>query len=105
MKRYVVDRERLENMYPPMDERFERNMRAMIDTLPARRAQRRAAMKPRYAIAFALLMALLLCATALAAYVVNRGFLSDVAQLHQAAGAYDDWTLEEKESIVRSMER
>ena len=103
MKRYVVDKERLENMYSPMDERFARNMHAMIDTLPARRTQRRAAMKPRYAIAFALLMALL-CATALAAYVVNRGFLSDVAELHQAAGAYDDWTLEEKESIVRSME-
>jgi len=86
-----------------MDERFERNMRAMIDTLPARREHRRARTKPRYAVAFALLMVALLCATALAAYVVNRGFFSDVAELNQIAGAYDDWTLEEKESIVRSM--
>lgn len=103
MKRYVVDRERLESMYPTMDERFERNMRAMIDTLPARREHRQAVMKPRYAVAFALLMVLLLCATALAAYVVNRGFFSDVAELNRLAGAYDDWTLAEKESIVRSM--
>ena len=103
MKRYAVDGERLKNMYPPMDERFERNMRAMIDTLPARREKRHAAMKPRYAVALALLLALLLCATALAAYVVNRGFFSDVAELNRLAGAYDDWTLAEKESIVRSM--
>lgn len=103
MKRYVVDRERLESMYPAMDERFERNMRAMINTLPARRERRRARTKPRYAVAFALLMVALLCATALAAYVVNRGFFSDVAELNQIAGAYDDWTLAEKESIVRSM--
>lgn len=103
MKRYVVDRERLEAMYSPMDERFERNMRAMIDTLPARREQRRAAIKPRYALALALLLVVLLCATALAAYVVHSGFLSDVAELNQVAGAYDDWTLAEKESIVRSM--
>ena len=60
MKRYVVDRERLESMYPTMDERFERNMRAMIDTLPARREKRHVMMKPRYAVAFALLMVVLL---------------------------------------------
>ena len=103
MKRIDVSRENLEKLYPPMDERFERNMRAMIDTLPAKRERRRAAMKPRYAAVFALVLVLLLCATALAAYVVNRGFLSDIAELHQMAGAYDDWTLSEKESIVRSM--
>ena len=103
MKRYVVDKQRLERMYPGMDERFERNMRAMIDTLPVRREKRYAALKPRYALAFALVL-VLLCATALAAYVVHRGFLSDVAELNQLAGAYDDWTLEEKESIVRSMQ-
>ena len=102
MKRYVADRKTLESMYPPMDERFERNMRAMIDTLPSRREHRRAAMKPRYALAFALLM-IVLAATALAAFAVHKGFLGDVAQLNQLAGAYDDWTLEEKESIVRSM--
>ena len=102
MKRYVVDRARLENMYAPMDERFERNMRAMIDTLPVRRKRRQAVMKPRYALAFALLL-VLLCVTALAAYTVHKGFLGDMAELHQQAGAYDDWTLSEKESIVRSM--
>ena len=105
MKRYVIDKQRLEAMYPPMDERFERNMRAMIGTLPSRRTKRRTAVKPRYALVFALLLALLLCATALAAYVVNRGFLTDMAELHVQAGAYDDWTLEEKESIVRSMKQ
>lgn len=104
MKRYVVDRNGLENMYPPMDERFERNMRAMINTLPARREKRRAALKPRYAIAFALLLALL-GVTALAAYTVHKGFLGDMAELNVQAGAYDDWTLEEKESIVRSMKQ
>ena len=102
MKRYVVDQARLEDMYPPMDERFERNMRAMIDTLPQWREKRRAAVKPRYALAFALLL-VLLCVTALAAYTVHKGFLGDMAELHQQAGAYDDWTLSEKESIVRSM--
>lgn len=104
MKRYVVDRNGLENMYPPMDERFERNMRAMINTLPARREKRRAALKPRYAIAFALLLALL-GVTALAAYTVHKGFLGDMAELNVQAGAYDDWTLEEKESVVRSMKQ
>ena len=103
MKRYVVDKQRLESLYPEMDERFERNLRAMIDTLPAKKARRRAMMKPRYAAAFALAL-MLLCATALAAYVVHRGFLSDVAELNEIAGAYDDWTLEEKEGIVRSMQ-
>ncbi len=103
MKRYVVDKQRLESLYPEMDERFERNLRAMIDTLPAQKARRRAMMKPRYAAAFALAL-MLLCATALAAYVVHRGFLSDVAELNEIAGAYDDWTLEEKEGIVHSMQ-
>lgn len=103
MKRYVVDQERLKSLYPEMDERYERNLRAMIDTLPAKKARRRAALKPRYVAVFALML-MLLCATALAAYVVHRGFLSDVAELNEIAGAYDDWTLEEKESIVRSMQ-
>ena len=102
MKRIDVNRQTLEGLYPAMDERFERNMRAMIDTLPARREKRRAAMKPRYALVFALLL-MLLCVTALAAYTVHKGFLGDIAELHVQAGAYDDWTLEEKESIVRSM--
>ena len=102
MKRYVVDKKRLESLYPEMDERFEHNMRAMIDMLPSKKAHRHAVLKPRYAIVFALVL-MLLCATALAAYVVNRGFFSDVAELNQLAGAYDDWTLAEKESIVRSM--
>lgn len=103
MKRYVADREGLKNMYSPMDERFERNMRAMIDTLPARREHKRARMKPRYAVAFALLMVLLLCATALAAYVVNRGFFSDVAQMESEHGYYEHWTIEDKEKLVTSM--
>lgn len=105
MKRYVVDSKRLEKLYSPMDERFERNMRAMIDTLPARQEKKHTARKPRFAVAFALLLVLLLCVTALAAYTVHKGFLGDMAQLHVQAGAYDDWTLEEKENIVRSMKQ
>lgn len=100
MKRYVVDPKTMEGMYPPMDAHFERSMRAMIDTLPDRKA--RMAMKPRYALAIALVM-MVIAATALAAYAVHRGFIGDVAELNRQAGAYDDWTLSEKESIVHSM--
>ena len=102
VRRMDVNKRTLEALYPPMDERFERNMRAMIDTLPRRREKRKASAKPRYALAIALLLAAI-AVTALAAYVVTNGFYSDVAQLHAAKGAYDSWTLEEKESLLASM--
>ena len=76
MKRYVVDKQRLESLYPEMDERFERNLRAMIDTLPAKKARRRAMMKPRYAAAFALAL-MLLCARS----VISRSSIALCAHL------------------------
>ncbi|MBP3522705.1 MAG: hypothetical protein J6M56_03955 [Clostridia bacterium] len=102
MRRIDVNREMLERMYAPMDERFERNLRAMIDTLPQRREKRRSTMKPRYALAFALLL-IALAATALAAYMVSQGFFAEVATLEAESGYYEHWTLEEKERLAASM--
>ena len=82
MKRYVADREGLKNMYSPMDERFERNMRAMIDTLPARREHKRARMKPRYAVAFALLMVLLLPSVGVLPYRLTGSFRNKIFHIN-----------------------
>jgi len=58
--------------------------------------------RARKALAIALLL-IIIAATALAAYFVVNGFYADVAQLHVNAGAYDNWTLEEKEGLLASM--
>lgn len=104
MKRIRIDQQSLRALYPPMDAAFERELRQRIRSLPQREESQYMRRKTGLAVLLAALLAIALAATALAAFAVSHGFFEDVARVQLESGYYDDWSLADKEAVVRLME-
>lgn len=104
MKRIRIDQQSLRALYPPMDAAFERELRQRIRGLPQGKESQYMRRKTGLAVLLAALLAIALAATALAAFAVSHGFFEEVARVQLESGYYDDWSLEDKEAIVRLME-
>lgn len=104
MKRIRIDQQSLRALYPPMDAAFERELRQRIRSLPQREESEGMRRKTGLAVLLAAALVIALAATALAAFAVSRGFFEDVARVQLESGYYDDWSLEDKEVVVRLME-
>lgn len=101
MKRYHVNQETLKAIYPPMEERFERQMQGILASLPGRERRRARLSGGRIAV-IALLATLALAVSALA-YAMSQGLFESMLEIELPSGVYVEWSRAQKEMLFATL--